>query len=103
MMSKAAKTRKTVDLNTSIRTNPIKLVTPISGDSHLPTQNLVRLDALAAEEGIFVRDLFARTGIIAVQLEDVHARQPLVILPQCQAAREAIRYRPFGRSPAAHQ
>ena len=56
---------------------PIKLVTPISGDPDAPTQNLVGLGALAAElaaEGISVRDLFARTGIDAAQLEDVHAR-----------------------------
>lgn len=56
---------------------PIKLVTPILGDPDAPTQNLVGLGALAGElaaEGISVRDLFARTGIDAAQLEDVHAR-----------------------------
>ena len=56
---------------------PIKLVTPISGDPDAPTQNLLGLGALAAElaaEGISVRDLFARTGVDAAQLEDPHAR-----------------------------
>jgi AraC-like DNA-binding protein len=56
---------------------PIKLVTPISGDPDAPTQNLVGLGALAAElaaEGISVRDLFARTGVDAAQLEDARAR-----------------------------
>src|SRR6516162_1027477 len=56
---------------------PIKLVTPISGDPDAPTQNLLGLGALAAElaaEGVSVRDLFARTGVDASQLEDAHAR-----------------------------
>jgi AraC-like DNA-binding protein len=56
---------------------PIKLVTPISGDLDAPTQNLLGLAALAAElgaEGISVRDLFARTGVEAAQLEDANAR-----------------------------
>jgi AraC-like DNA-binding protein len=56
---------------------PIKLVTPISSDPDAPTQNLLGLAALAAElaaEGISVRDLFARTGVDAGQLEDAHAR-----------------------------
>ena len=56
---------------------PIKLVTPISGDPEAPTQNLVGLGALAAElaaEGVSVRDLFARTGVDAAQLEDARAR-----------------------------
>jgi AraC-like DNA-binding protein len=56
---------------------PIKLVTPISGDLDAPTQNLLGLAALAAElgaEGISVRELFARTGVDAAQLEDAHAR-----------------------------
>ena len=60
---------------------PIKLVTPISGDPDAPTQNLVGLGALAAElaaEGISVRDLFARTGVDAAQLEDARARISLV-------------------------
>src|SRR6185295_15855804 len=56
---------------------PIKLVTPISGDLDAPTQNLLGLAALAAElgaEGVSVRDLFARTGVDATQLEDAQAR-----------------------------
>jgi hypothetical protein len=56
---------------------PIKVVTPFSGDPEAPTQNLLGLGALAAElaaEGISVRDLFARTGVDAAQLEDPHAR-----------------------------
>ncbi len=56
---------------------PIKLVTPISGDPDAPTQNLLGLAALAAElaaEGVSVRDLFARTGVEASQMEDPHAR-----------------------------
>jgi len=56
---------------------PIKLVTPISDDPDASTQNLVGLGALAAElaaEGVSVRDLFARTGIDAAQLEDARAR-----------------------------
>jgi AraC-like DNA-binding protein len=56
---------------------PVKIVTPISGDPDSRTQNLVGLGALAAElaaEGVSVRDLFARTGVTADQLEDVHAR-----------------------------
>jgi AraC-like DNA-binding protein len=84
MMSKAAKPAKTADPDTSIcamqqggAMQPIKLVTPISGDPDAPTQNLVGLGALAAElgaEGISVRDLFARTGVDAAQLEDARAR-----------------------------
>jgi AraC-like DNA-binding protein len=83
-MSKAAKPAKTADPDTSIcamrqggAMKPIKLVTPISGDPDAPTQNLVGLGALAAElaaEGISVRDLFARTGVDAAQLEDARAR-----------------------------
>jgi hypothetical protein len=49
----------------------------VSGDPDAPTQNLLGLGALAAElaaEGISVRDLFARTGVEASQLEDAHAR-----------------------------
>jgi AraC-like DNA-binding protein len=56
---------------------PIKVVTPFSGDPEAPTQNLLGLAALAAElaaEGISVRDLFARTGVDAAQLEDPQAR-----------------------------
>lgn len=56
---------------------PVKVVTPISGDPDAPNQNLLGLGALAAElatEGISVRDLFARTGVDAAQLEDAHAR-----------------------------
>jgi len=56
---------------------PIKVVTPLSGDPEAPTQNLLGLSALAAElaaEGISVRDLFARTGVDAAQLEDPQAR-----------------------------
>src|SRR5258705_11481725 len=56
---------------------PIKLVTPISGDPEAPRQTLVGLGALAAElaaEGVSVRDLFARTGVDAAQLEDARAR-----------------------------
>jgi AraC-like DNA-binding protein len=56
---------------------PIRVVTPISGDPDAPTQNLLGLAALAAElgaEGISVRDLFARTGVDAAQLEDARAR-----------------------------
>src|ERR1700740_896132 len=59
------------------RMKPIKLVTPFSGDPDAPTQNLLGLGALAAElaaEGVSVRDLFARTGVDASQLEDAHAR-----------------------------
>jgi AraC-like DNA-binding protein len=55
----------------------LKVVTPISGDPDSPTQNLVGLGALAAElaaEGVSVRELFARTGVTADQLEDLHAR-----------------------------
>src|ERR1700722_14119173 len=84
MMSKTAKTAERADLGTSIRAKPqggamkpIKLVTPISDDPDASTQNLVGLGALAAElaaEGVSVRDLFARTGIDAVQLEDARAR-----------------------------
>ena len=56
---------------------PIKVVTPLSGGPEAPTQNLLGLSALAAElgaEGISVRDLFARTGVDAAQLEDPQAR-----------------------------
>ena len=56
---------------------PLKVVTPISGDPDAPTQTLLGLAALAAElgaEGISVRELFARTGVDAAQLEDAHAR-----------------------------
>jgi AraC-like DNA-binding protein len=56
---------------------PIKLVMPILDDLDMPTQNLLGLSALAGElaaEGISVRDLFARTGVDAIQLEDVYAR-----------------------------
>jgi AraC-like DNA-binding protein len=59
------------------RMKPIKVVTPISGDPDAPTQNLLGLAALAAElgaEGVSVRDLFARTGVDAAQLEDAQAR-----------------------------
>jgi AraC-like DNA-binding protein len=55
----------------------VKVVTPVSGDPDSRTQNLVGLGALAAElaaEGVSVRDLFARTGVSADQLEDVRAR-----------------------------
>lgn len=56
---------------------PIKVVNPIAGDADSRTQNLVGLGALAAElaaEGVSVGDLFAQTGVTAVQLEDVQAR-----------------------------
>lgn len=56
---------------------PIKVVTPVQGDPDALNQNLVGLGALAAElaaEGISVRDLFARTGVEAAQLEDAQAR-----------------------------
>jgi AraC-like DNA-binding protein len=56
---------------------PIKVVAPISAGPDAPTQSLLGLGALAAElgaEGISVRDLFSRTGIDAVQLEQAHAR-----------------------------
>ena len=56
---------------------PIKVVTPVLGDPDAPTQVLVGLGALAGElaaEGISVRDLFARSGVDASQLEDAHAR-----------------------------
>lgn len=56
---------------------PVKVVTPVSGDPDSRTQNLVGLGALAAElavEGASVHDLFARTGVTADELEDVHAR-----------------------------
>src|SRR5215475_10055645 len=55
---------------------PIKVVTPVLGDPDAATQILVGLGALAAElaaEGISVRDLFARSGVDASQLEDAHA------------------------------
>jgi AraC-like DNA-binding protein len=56
---------------------PIKFVTPVSGDPDIANQNLLGLGALAAElasEGVSVRELFARTGVDAAQLEDAHAR-----------------------------
>ena len=56
---------------------PLKIVTPVSGDPDAPNQNLLGLGALAAElasEGVSVRELFARTGVDAAQLEDAHAR-----------------------------
>jgi AraC-like DNA-binding protein len=56
---------------------PLKIVTPVSGDPDAPNQNLLGLGALAAElasEGVSVRELFARTGVDATQLEDAHAR-----------------------------
>jgi AraC-like DNA-binding protein len=56
---------------------PIKVLTPVLGDPDAPTQILVGLGALAAElaaEGVSVRDLFARSGVDASQLEDAHAR-----------------------------
>ena len=56
---------------------PIKVVTPVLGDPDAPSQILVGLGALAAElaaEGVSVRDLFARSGVDASQLEDAHAR-----------------------------
>ena len=56
---------------------PIRVVNPISSDPDSRTQNLVGLGALAAElaaQGVSVRDLFARTGVTADQLEDMHAR-----------------------------
>jgi AraC-like DNA-binding protein len=84
MMSKSAKKTNNgrsggVNLCQS-REDPMKLikvVTPISGDPDAPTQNLLGLAALAAElgaEGVSVRDLFARTGVDAAQLEDAQAR-----------------------------
>jgi AraC-like DNA-binding protein len=84
MMFEAAKTTRTTILGMSIRAKsqggtmkPIKIVTPVLGDPDAPTQILVGLGALAAElaaEGISVRDLFARSGVDASQLEDAHAR-----------------------------
>jgi hypothetical protein len=56
---------------------PLKLVIPVSGDPNSATQSPVGLGALAAAlgaQGVSVRDLFARTGVTASQLEDVHAR-----------------------------
>ena len=56
---------------------PIKIVMPISSDPDAPTQSLLGLGALAAElaaQGVSVRELFARTGLDASQLEDPHAR-----------------------------
>src|SRR6476469_7670739 len=56
---------------------PIKIVMPISSDPDAPTQSLLGLGALAAElaaQGVSVRELFARTGLDATQLEDPHAR-----------------------------
>ncbi|MHC2333488.1 AraC family transcriptional regulator [Bradyrhizobium sp. USDA 4454] len=56
---------------------PIKVVMPISSDPDAPTQSLLGLGALAAElaaQGVSVRELFARTGLDASQLEDPHAR-----------------------------
>lgn len=55
----------------------VKVVTPVSGDPDIANQNLLGLGALAAElasEGVSVRELFARTGVDAAQLEDAHAR-----------------------------
>jgi AraC-like DNA-binding protein len=55
----------------------VKLVTPDWGDPDSSVQSLVGLGALAAElatEGVSVRDLFARTGVTANQLEDAQAR-----------------------------
>ena len=52
---------------------PIKIVTPTPAHPDAPTQTL-GLAALASElaaEGASVRDLFARTGAYAGQLEDV--------------------------------
>src|SRR5260370_35039109 len=52
---------------------PIKIVTPTPAHPDAPTQTL-GLAALASElaaEGASVRDLFARTGVYAGQLEDV--------------------------------
>src|SRR5215469_779733 len=84
MMSMAAKIARATIFGTSIRASgrggsvkPFEVVTPVLGDPDAPTQNVVGLVALAAElaaEGISVRDLFARTGIDAAQLEDAHAR-----------------------------
>lgn len=56
---------------------PIKIVTPVSSDPDIANQNLLGLAALAAElaaQGVSVRELFARTGVNAAQLEDPHAR-----------------------------
>jgi AraC-like DNA-binding protein len=55
----------------------IKVVTPLSSNSDAATQSLLGLGALAAElgsQGVSVKDLFARTGASASQLEDVNAR-----------------------------
>jgi AraC-like DNA-binding protein len=63
-----------VDLH---RMTLVKLVTPDCKDPDSAVQNLVGLGALAAElatEGVSVRELFARTGISADQLEDAQAR-----------------------------
>lgn len=54
-----------------------KVLSPLSDDIDAPTQSLLGLAALAAElatEGISVKDLFARTGVLPSQLEDPHAR-----------------------------
>src|SRR5215510_4046664 len=72
----STQTRQSVQAGQGGFMKPIKLVTPISGDPDAPTQILVGLGALAAElaaEGISVRELFARTGVDASQLEDAHA------------------------------
>src|ERR1700751_3490918 len=86
---------------------PIKVVTPVLGDPDAPTQILVGLGALAAElaaEGISVRDLFARTGVDATQLEDAHARiSPRQRLAIYRNARRLAKRSAFGLLAGARQ
>jgi hypothetical protein len=56
---------------------PIQVVTPTPAHTDPPTQALLDLAALASElraEGASMRDLFARTGVYAGQIEDEHTR-----------------------------
>lgn len=54
-----------------------KFISPLSDDVDARTQSMLGLAALAAElaaEGVSVKDVFARTGVQPLQLEDPHAR-----------------------------
>lgn len=54
-----------------------KVMSPLSDDIDAPTQSMLGLAALAAElaaQGVSVKDLFERTGVLPCQLEDPHAR-----------------------------
>jgi hypothetical protein len=85
-----------------------KFITPVFGDPDSPTENLLGLGALAAElasEGVSVKDLFARTGVNVVQLEDAYARisyrQRLAIYRNAKPP--AKRHRAAGRRAAEDQ